>query len=418
MPPNDNNFSGGSFPAACDLVLRYLRQPAKAGDILEEMPSGAWGEASRRWLFLGVLRHLRFLREGLGAFLRHPPRVALESILLVAALEIWQTRQEQGRAARVVDAAVSLVRKRCSQGEAGMANAVLRRWAGRVSAGGIAMEFEMRERLLPEWLRQRWQLQRGPEWLQRQIDFLLQSPAVYVHWTGVQQPVIPELQETEWPGFYRLGKHFEPVLMAQQAGQATICDPATRLAVELLLTNQKNPSRILDLCAAPGGKTRALLAATPSTTRVLAVDLPARLQRLQDNVRPWGERVSVQGCDLLESSGDWQEKSFEAVLLDAPCSNTGVLGRKPDVKWRLCVEDLERLPDLQNKLLRRAAAAVKPGGLLVYSTCSLEPEENEALVREFLAHPDGSHFRWVAGGVADPPATGHDGAGFFALRSL
>ncbi|MGH8164771.1 MAG: hypothetical protein ACREP1_10600, partial [Rhodanobacteraceae bacterium] len=122
--------------------------------------------------------------------------------------------------------------------------------------------------------------------------------------------------------------------------------------------------------------------------------------------------ASMVRCDWLESTGDLPRQSFDKILVDAPCSNTGVMRRRVDVRWRLRPEDYRRMPAQQLAILRNVAPLLKTGGSLVYSTCSLEPEENEAVVDDFLReHP---RFRLTASQKSLPFRDGFDGA--FAAR--
>jgi 16S rRNA (cytosine967-C5)-methyltransferase len=137
--------------------------------------------------------------------------------------------------------------------------------------------------------------------------------------------------------------------------------------------------KVADLCAAPGGKTAQLAAAG---AKVVAVDRsPPRLKRLAANLSRLGLSAETVAVDV----GEWQAGPFDAVLLDAPCSATGTIRRHPDIPWVKQPEDVATLAAVQARLLRRAAELVRPGGLLIYATCSLEPEEGAAQIDSFLA---------------------------------
>jgi len=137
--------------------------------------------------------------------------------------------------------------------------------------------------------------------------------------------------------------------------------------------------RVADLCAAPGGKTAQLALAGAYVT---AVDRArARLQRLRDNLVRLALSAEIVAADIEE----WDAEPFDAVLLDAPCSSTGTIRRHPDVPWLKSAADIVKLAALQRRLLDRAVALTKPGGTLVYCTCSLEPEENEQVIADLLA---------------------------------
>jgi 16S rRNA (cytosine967-C5)-methyltransferase len=168
--------------------------------------------------------------------------------------------------------------------------------------------------------------------------------------------------------------------------------------------------RVLDLCAAPGGKASYLVELMQNRGRLLASDLyDSRLERLRENLARLGAEIAeVVQQDALAPEGPLQPGAFDRVLLDAPCSNTGVLRRRVDVRWRLTDEDFIRLPVTQVAMLRRAAELAKPGGVVVYSTCSLEREENEDVVAQALAA--NPRLRLLESRRTLPFADGIDGA--------
>jgi 16S rRNA (cytosine967-C5)-methyltransferase len=136
---------------------------------------------------------------------------------------------------------------------------------------------------------------------------------------------------------------------------------------------------VADLCAAPGGKTAQLATAG---AHVVAVDRSeSRLGRVKQNLK----RLNIEAELVVADATKWEAEPFDAVLLDAPCTATGTVRRHPDIPWQKRPEDLAKLSSLQSRLLDRAAALTRPGGLLVYATCSLEPEEGELQIDSFLA---------------------------------
>jgi 16S rRNA (cytosine967-C5)-methyltransferase len=154
-------------------------------------------------------------------------------------------------------------------------------------------------------------------------------------------------------------------------------DAAAALPAQLL--GDVRGRTVADLCAAPGGKTAQLAA---SGAHVTAVERdPARLERLRTNLA----RLQLTAETVAADVRDWQGGPFDAVLLDAPCSSTGTIRRHPDIPWLKRETDIPAMATLQRELIARAAALTKPGGILVYCTCSLEPEEGVGIVRELLA---------------------------------
>jgi 16S rRNA (cytosine967-C5)-methyltransferase len=171
-------------------------------------------------------------------------------------------------------------------------------------------------------------------------------------------------------------------------GLCTVQDPSAGLA-SLLLAPRQGES-VLDLCAAPGGKTTHLAYLMGDAGHIRAVDLHEKRLGL---VRNAADRLGLSSIECVpgdvSSYGAGTEELFDRVLLDAPCSGTAVFSKRPDMKWRLSADDIRRLAKLQAALLETASRLVKPGGTLVYSTCTLEREENGDMVDSFLArHPE------------------------------
>lgn len=170
-------------------------------------------------------------------------------------------------------------------------------------------------------------------------------------------------------------------------GHFTVQDLTAMKAVDLL--NPQPGETVWDLCAAPGTKTTAIAERMQNQGRVVATDInPARLTLIEENRSRLGlDAIEVQA---ISSTGeDFPAGPFDAVLVDVPCSNTGVLGKRPEARWRLRPQDFEELPVIQRQLLEAACQRVKQGGRVVYSTCSIEPEENQILVEAFLScRPD------------------------------
>jgi 16S rRNA (cytosine967-C5)-methyltransferase len=168
---------------------------------------------------------------------------------------------------------------------------------------------------------------------------------------------------------------------ALAVGHCYIQDPST--AAACLLLDPKPGNKVLDACAAPGGKTAYLAELMENTGYVLASDRDAgRIRTLQENLERLG--VGIAQCtqhdwDSGSTPPDWP--AFDRILVDAPCSNTGVMRRRVDLRWRLTAKDFRRMQEEQLRILRATIPLLKPGGVLVYSTCSIEPEENEEVIR-------------------------------------
>jgi 16S rRNA (cytosine967-C5)-methyltransferase len=174
-----------------------------------------------------------------------------------------------------------------------------------------------------------------------------------------------------------------------QAGDCYVQDPSTAIACELLAPQPGE--KVLDACAAPGGKSAYLAEMMTNEGILIAVDREeSRLQRLRENfVRLGVKNARILACDWTNDRSvratGLIEGSFDKILLDAPCTNTGVMRRRVDVRWRLRPDDIAHMAQEQLTILRAVAPLLKSGGSLVYSTCSLEPEENDEVVQSFLA---------------------------------
>jgi 16S rRNA (cytosine967-C5)-methyltransferase len=189
-----------------------------------------------------------------------------------------------------------------------------------------------------------------------------------------------------WPESVRLAETTRiDALPGFAEGWFSVQDESAMSVIDLL--NPQPGESVLDLCSAPGGKTTHAAERMRDRGRIVACDIGAG--RLK-SVRESAERLGLSRIETVALAKDGSgvpDEVFDAALVDAPCSNTGVLGKRPEVRWRLTPEDFEELRELQLRLLRTAAERVRPGGRLVYSTCSIDPSENEGVVRSFL---DGS----------------------------
>ncbi len=186
-------------------------------------------------------------------------------------------------------------------------------------------------------------------------------------------------------------------------GLFTVQDESAMSAAELLAPA---PGwRVLDLCAAPGTKTTHLAELMRNEGRIVATDVSdERLVRIGENCDRLGVSI-VETRRIGDGGSNLPDGPFDAVLVDVPCSNTGVLARRPEARWRIASADIDELAAVQRRLLRAACERVRPGGRVVYSTCSMEPEENERLVRSVLRHAADVRFveerRHVPGRPAD-----------------
>ena len=202
-------------------------------------------------------------------------------------------------------------------------------------------------------------------------------------------------------------------------GMFTVQDPSTLVSVRLL--DPQPGEFVLDACAAPGGKTYVIAEKMSGKGRIVAVDIEAgRLKTLKENLARMGVKsVTVMEGDvsdpqIMDKACDG--RLFDRILMDVPCSNTGVLRRRPDARWRFSVRKLNEMVAIQKKIMTGVAACLRPGGVLVYSTCSLERDENDGIIDWWLSSNPG--FERIGCEQLFPPDSQTDGAYACALRKV
>jgi 16S rRNA (cytosine967-C5)-methyltransferase len=346
-------------------------------------------------LAAGVLRQRSKLDAQLAPLVPHGwTRVnpGLQDILRLGAYQL--TALERVPAHAAVDTSVSLAKASGGSRAAGFVNAVLRRLTRsepRAEAGGAQDAAGLAEQYShPFWLVRRWIEQFGTQSAENLLRWNNTRPRLVI------QPARADLESLR-PRLVASGVEAEPApygaglmvsasrptdLPGYRDGEFVVQNPAQSLLTRF--ADLPTGAAVYDACAAPGGKTIAL---GRSARMVVAGDVsPRRARRLQENlVRAGSGREHVIVADGRRPP----VRPTHAVVMDVPCLGTGTFARHPEARWRVTPEALDSLVRLQAELLDRAAAVVLPGGLLVYSTCSLEPEENRSQVARFLqAHPE------------------------------
>lgn len=374
-------------PDARAAAMKLLNGALRQGKALDEIFDAATDDledrdrAFARLLAATTLRRLGQIDAVLANYLdREPPALTHDTLRLSAAQMLFIGTPVHA----AVDTAVEAIKRTPQAKFAGLVNAVLRR----VSEKGPALiEKQDAARLnMPVWLRTRLRNHYGETVTQAigtahlreaPVDLTLKDDAAAAKWSAdLKAEVLPtgslRLKEAgrivELPGF--------------DEGAWWVQDAAAALPARILLQalNQPKGKYVADLCAAPGGKTMQLAAAGCEVT---AVDTsPKRLERVRENMARVGVDATVVRADALT----WRpERKLDAVLLDAPCSSTGTIRRHPDLPYLKEAEDIKRLSERQRAMLKAAADMLKPGGVLVYSVCSLDADEGEAVVDAVLA---------------------------------
>ena len=335
-----------------------------------------------------TIRRIRPLRKNLGVLMKQWPKGELEALLYIGAAQILYMPDVPDFAAvsETVDAAKGCENPSIAKVVNGVLRNVIRR---REEFEKMVAEAPLEEReSFPTSLVRRWERRFGGE-----------NAARLCAWHNTPAETFIARRDGSFVKLER-GQRVEDVA-GYAEGDFIVQDPGTRLAVELL--DPKEGERVLDACAAPGGKTVQI--AWHGASVVACEVNPKRRRRLEENLARL--KLGVEVIPELPAS-----QTFDKVLVDAPCSNTGVLRRRPDARWNWNEEKLAALVKLQAEILDACASRVASGGALVYSTCSNEPEENEAQVTAFLArHPD---FSLEESRESIPFDSGTDGA--FAAR--
>jgi len=329
-------------------------------------------------ILFGVLRHRRVLDHWIGK-LRHGKLDAdTRDILRVGLCQILILNiPDHAAVNETVEAGKTSVRP--------LINAVLRK---AISSRKRLMEEldDMPPAVLhshPDWLYNRFRKSFGKETAIAIMEWDNQPAETFFRLNplAAAPEEIPGEPLDHAPGYFELTGKLPTQLLAE--GKLYIQDPATRHSVELL--NPQPGEKILDACAAPGGKAFLIAAALGGGAGLTCTDSnEKRLPRLEENL----SRLHIQADEI--SVHDWRKPAperfhgaFDAILLDVPCSNTGVIRRRVDVRWRLQPSDIDDLAVIQTEILNNSLPCLKPGGRIVYSTCSIEDAENTDLVKAF-----------------------------------
>ena len=380
-----------SRTAAFDILMR-VEQGAFADELLHSERLDKLTSADRSLcmeIVMGVLRWRSQLDDTIVSWSKLPPQKLDPEIVTALRMGVYQVvHLERVPAHAAVDQTVELVKRAGRRFSAPMVNAVMRKIAASKSGPPTSPQAEGSLDHLasatahPRWLLQRWEAEYGLE-AARQIAHYDQNvpvPALHLRDAEAENDLRGEGIELA-PG--ELVARARRVISGDVTrtrvfaeGRAYLQDEASQLVARLV----GHGARILDCCAAPGGKTSVIAERNPSSL-VVATDLhPARARLTRRLVHARNVSVIAANAEALPLMPD-----FDRVLADVPCSGTGTLARNPEIKWRLRAEDLSELHGRQVSILRAALGYLVPGGRLVYSTCSLEREENDDVVAEILA---------------------------------
>ena len=341
-------------------------------------------------LAYGVLREHRRLGALRDQLLRSPLRARDHDIALFIELGLYQLLVMDVPGHAAVSQTVALAHERNKAWAAKLANAVLRRFQREMPTVLAAVDDQPAVRYsLPDWLLKRLQTDWPAQWMDLIAAQNTRAPMTLRR--NARATAVPELPPGQpMPGF-------ADALVLDQAtgvdslpafaqGVISVQDAAAQLAADVL--DAQAGESILDACAAPGGKTAHIL--ERADVKMLALDQDAqRLDSVNSNLERLGLKAQTQVGDAGEPTSWWDEQPFDRILLDAPCSGSGVIRRHPDIKWLRRDSDVAELQRGQQRLLKALWPLLKPGGRLVYATCSVLKAENEAVIDAFMAeHTD------------------------------
>ena len=407
----DREAGRGYVEDLLDAALAAHRLPAVDRGLVQELAFGAvrW-QATLDWL----------IARKTGSRRQTPP---VQILLRLGLYQLFWLDRVPDHAA--VNETVSLA----APGESGFVNAILRGFAReRAATRAMLDRLKTEEPAIgwshPGWLVDRWSARWGVARTARLLEWNNSPPRTFARLNTLMveptklverwrtEDVIYDFGRWDWIPenlVFELKSH-PPLgsLASFRQGWFYLQDPSTLLAPRML--DSQPHDRVLDLCAAPGGKTTLIAQMLENDVSLVAVEpSAARRERLSENC----ERLCAD-CTVVASVEDAPLREFDRILVDAPCSNTGVVRRRLDLRWRLRPEEITRLSRTQLALLEKAAPLLRPGGTLAYSTCSLEPEENRGVVDAFIvAHPD---FSRVIERELFPPDEKADGAYVAVLR--
>ena len=338
-----------------------------------------------RALAFGAVRELGSLRWVIRKLTPRPPQDAITALLAIGLVQLRSLRvPEHAAVSETVDAAAQIGQRKA----AGMVNAVLRRYLREARA----LTEQMPPHLdMPDWLLQAIRRDWGERWTQ--ILAASDEPAPMSlrvnSRAGSRDAYLQSLAESALAAASGVPSH-SVVLDAPTTvdalpgfaqGRASVQDCSAQLAGELLAP--KNGERILDACAAPGGKAAHLLEL--ADIDLVALDVAkARQSRVHDNLDRLNLQATVVTGDATQPDSWWDGRPFDAILVDAPCSGSGVIRRHPDIKWLRRASDIAQMATQQRAILDALWALLKPGGRLLYATCSILDAENSDVLAAWL----------------------------------
>jgi 16S rRNA (cytosine967-C5)-methyltransferase len=394
-------------------AVAAVRAGRSLNDALAACPAPARpGTQALAFQTLRQLGRAMALRQQLA---NKPPAPWLDALLLTALALIWDEAQAPYAPHTLVDQAVDAAKRR-SRGQSGFVNAVLRRFLRERDALVAATGSDP----VARWNHPQWWIKRLRKDWPAQAEALLaaanQHPPMTLRVNARQGDAAGYLQRLADAGIAAEQAGLHTVVLARPVpvqalpgfaeGAVSVQDGAAQLAAPLLLGAGLKPgARVLDACAAPGGKTAHLLEL--ADLEVLALDADEqRLQRVHETLQRLRLHAQLKAADARKPAAWWDGRPFDAILLDAPCSASGIVRRHPDVRWLRREADLAALAQTQSQLLDALWPLLAPGGRLLYCTCSVFPVEGRHQIDAFLQRAPDASARPSPGHLLSVPDNG------------
>lgn len=391
-----------SRAAAVETLLRVVDSGESLSRVLPEvLPRIATPEdrALAQELSYGVCRWYPQLAGLMEALLQKPLKSKDRDVGMIIAIGLYQLIHQHTPDYAAVDGAVEAVRHQKKSWATGLVNAVLRNYQrNRERLDTVIRERDETRLAHPEWLLERLRVAYPQDWQAIALAANERPPMILrVNLSrGSREDYIESLSEAGLSG------HFHPLVPSAvvlespvdvdrlpgfRDGRVSVQDAAAQLAAVLM--DVAPGMRVLDACAAPGGKTAHVLEAAGDIT-LHAVEIDAeRMGRIRENLSRLGLHARLVEGDAVDPGAWWDGGPYDRILLDAPCSATGVIRRHPDIKLHRREQDIPSLAAHQRQLLEALWPLLRPGGMLLYATCSILPQENEDNIADFLsAHDD------------------------------
>jgi 16S rRNA (cytosine967-C5)-methyltransferase len=423
-------------------ALAQVRRGVSGTAALESVPSGL--RPGVQALLFQALRQLGRAQALRGLLASRTPAPLPDALLCTALALAWDPDNAPYEPHTLVNQAVEAAKKtRSLQMQANFLNACLRRFLRERDALVAATDHDVQSQWNhPEWWVKRLQQDHPDHW---QDILRANNQAAPMTWRVNTSRISREALQADWANH---GLQFQPVgeqgLVLTHAhsvrdipgfaeGLCSVQDAAAQCAAQILLKDiapADQALHVLDACAAPGGKTAHLLELLNDKSEVTALDIdPQRCERILQNLQRIGRSAKVVAADAAQTKTWWDGQLFDAVLLDAPCTASGIVRRHPDVRWLRRESDIDKLAAIQKNLLKQLWPLVKPGGRLLYCTCSVFRAEGENQAKTFVEHntnarllPSLGHLRpqsnTTATALVDNLSGDHDGFYYALLEKL